>query len=384
MIYLDSASTTKPKKEVIDAVMPYMTEMWFNPSSMYGKAVEVKDAIEEARYNVARFINALSKEIYFTSGSSESNNWCIRGWVDSYNIKNIKPHIVTTRLEHKSIINAIHNRNLNAEIHYVNNDENGLVDYASLKRLLWHYENEPILVSICIANNEIGSLQCVKNIGELVRRHGGVFHVDATQMLPYLPINVDAFGIDMLSGSGHKLGAFKGTGFLYKRNGINIEPLIYGTQESGLRGGTENVLGIIGLGEAVKHINFDNINEMYNKRDYLIKELEDKFGCKLNGHRACRLPNNINITFPQNITGESLLYTLDLSDMYISVGSACNSKEVTASHVLKAIGLSDDEAARTIRITILENTTYEEIDEFIEELDKAIKLIKSGDSHDVD
>lgn len=382
MIYLDNAATTKPRKEVIDAVMPYMTEMWFNPSSMYGKAVEIKDAIEEARYNVARFINAKPEEIYFTSGSSESNNWVIRGWVDSYNINKIKPHIITTRLEHKSIINAIHNRNLNAEIHYVNNDENGLIDYNHLKKMLWLYEGEPMLVSVCIANNEIGTLQCVKNISDLVHKYDGVLHVDATQMLPYLPINVDTFGIDMLSGSGHKLGAFKGIGFLYKNNKINIEPFIYGTQESGLRGGTENVLGIIGLGEAVKHISFNDVNQLYDKRNYLIKELEDKFGCKLNGHRSCRLPNNINVMFPQNVTGESLLYTLDMDEIMISTGSACNSKEIASSHVLRAIGLSDEEAARSIRITISENTTYKDIDKFIEELDKTIKLIESEDGYD--
>lgn len=379
MIYLDSAATTKPRKEVIDAVMPYMTEMWFNPSSMYGKAVEVKSAIEEARCNVAKFISAQPEEIYFTSGASESNNWVIKGWADRHLTENIvvTPHIITTRLEHKSIINAIHNRGLNAEIHYINNDGNGLIDYSHLKKLLWFYEREPILVSICVANNEIGSLQCIKNISDLVHKYNGVLHVDATQMLPYLSINVEALGIDMLSGSGHKLGALKGSGFLYKKNRIKIEPLIYGSQESSLRGGTENVLGIIGLGEAVKHINFENINQMCDKRDYFIKELEDKFGCKLNGHRACRLPNNINVTFPQNITNEALLYTLDMSDIYISSGSACNSKEVVASYVLKAIGLSDEEAAKTIRITISEDTTYEEIDEFINELDKAIKLIES-------
>ena len=388
MIYLDSASTTKPRKEVIDAVMPYMTEMWFNPSSMYGKAVEVKNAIEEARCNVAKFINAQPEEIYFTSGASESNNWVIRGWADKYAIKNITPHIITTRLEHKSIINAIHNRALNAEIHYVNNDEYGLIDYSHLKKLLWYYEGEPILVSINVANNEIGTVQRIDDISELVHRYGGVLHVDATQVIPCMPIITKAsYGIDMLSGSGHKLGGFKGSGFLYKSNEVEIEPLIYGTQESGLRGGTENVIGIIGLGEAVKHIDFGyeykKVGQMNSKRDYFIRELRNKFGCKLNGHEVLRLPNNINVTFPQNITGEALLYTLDMNDIYIGIGSACNSKEVAVSHVLKAIGLSDEEAAKTIRITISEDTTYEEIDKFIYELDKAIKLIESGDSHDV-
>ena len=391
MIYLDSASTTKPRKEVIDAVMPYMTEMWFNPSSMYGKAVEVKDAIEEARGNVACFIGANPEEIYFTSGASESNNWAIRGFIDKYNIQNIKPHIITTRLEHKSIINAIHNRALNAEIHYVNNDENGLIDYRHLKQLLWYCEGKPILVSICMANNEIGTVQDIVSISKAVHKVGGVLHVDATQALPHIPIYVKAFGIDMLSGSGHKLGAFKGSGFLYKKNETEIEPLIYGTQERGSRGGTENVIGIIGLGEAVKHVEFDsrntrlgNYDRMLNVKFYAIEKLESKFGCKINGSEEYGLSNNINVTFPQNITGESLLYTLDMSDICISTGSACNSKSIEPSHVLKAIGLSDEEAARTIRITLSKDTTYEDIDKFIYELESAIKLIESENDHDID
>ena len=385
MIYLDSAATTKPRKEVIDAVMPYMTEMWFNPSSMYGKAVEVKDAIEEARYNVARFINAKPEEIYFTSGASESNNWAIRGFIDKYNIQNIKPHIITTRLEHKSIINAIHNRALNAEIHYVNNDENGLIDYRHLKQLLWYCEGKPILVSICMANNEVGSIQDILSISKAVHKAGGVLHMDATQALPYMPIDAEAFGIDMLSGSGHKLGAFKGTGFLYKKNGIKIEPLIYGTQEQNLRGGTENVVGIIGLGEAVKWCCTDVHSRisLRNKKNYLVDQLKDKFSCKLNGD-INGLVNNINVTFPQNITNEALLYTLDMSDICISSGSACNSREIASSHVLRAIGLSDEQAMKTIRITISESTTYDEINKFIEELDKAIKLIESENGHDID
>ena len=389
MIYLDSAATANYNENtdgLIASKMIYaMKNYWQNPSSLYQSSIEAKKQINEARNNIANFINAKSNEIIFTSGASESNNMALHGWVNSFANSKKKPHIITTRLEHKSILNLIHSKALNAEIHYCNNDENGLVDFDSLKKMLWFCNDEPVLVSIQMANNEIGSINNIESIAELTHKYNGILHVDGTQMLPYLPVNVKDLSVDMMSASGHKFSpVLKGVGFLYKKENVVVEPLIYGSQEFGFRGGTENTYSIIGLGEAVKHINFDNINEMYNKRDYLIKELEDKFGCKLNGHRACRLPNNINITFPQNITGESLLYTLDLSDMYISTGSACNSKEVVASHVLKAIGLSDDEAARTIRITISENTTYEEIDEFIEELDKAIKLIESENSHDID
>lgn len=378
-IYLDNAATTKPKKEVIDAIMPYLTDMWYNPSSLYSLSTNIKKKIEESRETIANFINANNDEIYFTSGASESNNWAIKGW----NECNDDNCIVTSFMEHKSVkdcVNAIWQIKPNIGVIYCDNDKYGMLDLNDLDECLDIAEPNPTLVSICIANNEIGTVQHIKMISDLVHKYDGVLHVDATQAFGHIPIDVKELGIDMLSASGHKIGALKGSGFLYIKNGINIKPLIYGSQENGMRGGTENVIGIIALGEAVKHINFgDNyeyIEDIIDKRNYFICSLESKFGCRLNGHDTYRLPNNINVTFPQNITGEALLYTLDLSDVQVSVGSACNSHSVEPSYVLKAIGLSDDEAMRTVRFTLSEDITYEDIDKVIDEINKTIKIIK--------
>ena len=267
-----------------------------------------------------------------------------------------------------------------ADVYYVDVDKNGLLKTDELAKLLTNVclWGKPLLVSAQLANNEIGSIQRIKNISEMLNQVGGLLHVDAVQGFGQIPIDVDELSVDMLSASGHKLGAPKGTGFLYKRKNVEISPLIYGSQMDGLRGGTENTAGIMGFAKAVElcDISENKVREMQSKRDYFIGCLEYKFGCKLNGRSAERLPNNINVTFPQNITGESLLYVLDMSDIVISVGSACNSKSIAPSYVLKAIGLSDEQAMRTIRITISDDITYEQIDYVIDEIDKAIKLIE--------
>lgn len=379
MIYLDVSSTNKYsdfENIIVDTIINAMKKFWKNPSSLY--ASDVKNIIDICRKQVADFIGAKSDEIYFTSGASESNNWCIRGWVD----KNINScsmvNIITTPIEHKSVLEAVNNPNLGACIRYCSVDEYGHVDYNSLKRLLSFREGEPILVSIGLANNEIGTVQNIDEISELVHKYGGILHVDATQALPHIPIDVNELGIDMMSASGHKISPIlKGIGFLYKRNGIDIQPLIYGAQENGLRGGTENTFGIIGLSKAIEFCDISpkNISEMCKKRNYFIDLLETKFGCKLNGS-GFRLPNNVNVTFPQNITGESLLYTLEMSDIYMSTGSACNSKEIKPSYVLKTIGLSNEQAMKTVRFSLPNDITYEEIDKVINEIDKAIRLIE--------
>lgn len=380
MIYLDSAATAKYSVTddiIINEIVNAMNEYWQNPSSLY--ASKVKEKINKCRTNIAKFINAKSDEIYFTSGASESNNWCIRGWVDknanSYSMVNI----ITTNIEHKSILEAVKNPNLGACIRYCNVDEYGLVDYLHLKKLLSFREGEPILVSIGMANNEIGTLQDIKRISDLVHSYGGVLHIDATQALGHTSINVNELGIDMMSASGHKISpVLKGVGFLYKRNSINIQPLIYGSQENGYRGGTENTFGIIGLSKALELCDVSNkkVREMCAKRDYFIGLLEYKFKCKLNGNQI-RLPNNINVTFPQNISGESLLYTLEASGIQISTGSACNSKEISPSHVLKTIGLTDEESMKTVRFSLPDDITYEEIDYVVNEIDKAIRIIEA-------
>lgn len=381
-IYLDAASTAG-YSEVDDIIVQTMTDAmkryWMNPSSLY--ASHVKEEIEKCRVNIAKFINAEPSEIYFTSGASESNNWAIRGWSECHE----KNFIISTSMEHKSIskcINSIWQVEQNVGSIYCSNDEYGMVDLNDLEDCISIGNigyTSPILVSVCMANNEIGTVQHIKMISDLVHKHDVTLHVDATQAFGHIPIDVKELGIDMMSVSGHKLSpVLKGIGFLYKKDGIEIAPLIYGNQEFGLRGGTENTFGIIGLNKAIEYCDVSNeaVEEMINKADYFINLLESKFGCKLNGHADFRLPNNINVTFPQNITGESLLYMLEMSGIYISAGSACNSSSIEPSHVLMAIGLTNEEAMRTVRFTLPNDIAYEDIDYVISEIDKALKLIE--------
>ena len=379
MIYLDAASTANYGNKdciIFDTIADAMKKYWRNPSSLY--ATDVKDVINICRKQVAGFIKAKPDEIYFTSGASESNNWVIRGWVDEQLNNDNMINIITTPIEHKSILEAVKNPNLSACVRYCDVDNNGVVDCKSLRKLLEFRDGESILVSVGMANNEIGTIQDIKEISKLVHSYNGILHVDATQALPHIPIDVEELEVDMLSASGHKVSpVLKGVGFLYKKNNIKIQPLIYGSQENGLRGGTEYTFGIIGLGKAMElcDVSQEKIDEICNKKDYFVEQLGCKFGCKLNGSQN-RLPNNINVTFPQNITGESLLYTLDMSDIKISTSSACNSKSIEPSHVLKAISLTNDEAMRTVRFTLPDNIAYEEIDYIISEIEKAIKLIE--------
>lgn len=381
MIYLDNAATGEYKYVddiIVDTMMKAMKKYWQNPSSLY--AANVKEEINKCRANIAKFIGAKPDEIIFTSSASESNNAAIRGWVDEIWLNTYKtPNIITTQIEHKSILKLLDEGNLGAVVGYCDVDEFGLVDCKSLENMLIMRKGKPILVSVHMANSEIGVIQDIKRISDLVHKYGGILHVDATQAFGKIPIDVNELSIDMMSASGHKISpVLKGIAYLYKKDCINIQPLIYGAQENGFRGGTENVFGIIGLNKAIEYcdISQEKIDEMCKKREHFIELLENKFDCELNGDSYYRLPNNINVTFPQNITGESLLYMLDLSGYQISVGSACNSHSIQPSYVLKAIGLTNDDAMKTIRITFSDDITYEEIHKIVEEIDKAIKIIE--------
>lgn len=379
MIYLDSASTAKYSNiddVIVNTITTAMQDSWMNPSSLY--AANIKNKINKCRTNIAKFIGAKPEEIYFTSGASESNNWAIRGWFDA-NIFKRYLNIVTTPIEHKSILEVVKSRRFSANVFYCDVNKSGFVNCEHLEEILYKCEFGSVLVSIIMANNEIGTIQNIKKISNIVHKYGDILHVDATQAFGHIPIDVEKLGVDMMSCSGHKISpVLRGIGFLYKRNDVNIQPLIYGAQENGLRGGTENTYGIIGLNKAVEYcdISDNKINERCNKRDYFICLLESKFGCKLNGDGFERLPNNINVTFPQNITSEALLYTLDLSEIKMSAGSACNSKSIEPSYVLKEIGLTDEQAIRTVRFTLSDDITYEEINHVIKEIEKAIKLIE--------
>lgn len=383
LIYLDAAATSKYRNVddiVVDTITTAMRDSWQNPSSLY--AANIKEKINKCRTNIAEFIGAKAEEIYYTSGSSESNSWAIKGWNDALRASFYKSfNIITTTIEHKSILEMLNNDNLDATIHFCDVDEFGVINYDSLEGLLslCSANYEPILVSVCMANNEIGTIQDIKRIADLVHEHSGILHIDATQAFGHIPINVEELGVDMMSCSGHKISpVLRGVGFLYKKNGINIRPIIYGTQESGMRGGTENTYGILGLNKALEYCSASqkNYETLSGKRDYFINYLKFEFNCKLNGHDTDRLPNNINVTFPQNITGEGLLYMLDISGVKIGIGSACNSSSIESSHVLKAIGLNDLDAMRTVRFTLPEDITFKEIDMAVDEIRKAIKLIE--------
>ena len=395
MIYLDNAATTKPEKEVIDAIMPYLTDDWYNPSSLYSKAKAVRSEVDKARNNIARFIGAKPDELYFTSGATESNNWVIRGFIDYCLSYQIKPVVITSTIEHKSITSCVAGmysvHPFLFDSYKVNVDKNGFVDLNHLDLILSSIKKEYsnnylVLVSIQYANSEIGTIQHINDIAHFVHQYKGIFHTDATQALCHIPIHVGFEGIDLLSASAQKCGGLKGTGILYKNKNCHcIKPLIYGSQENGERGGTENVVGIIAMSKAVdccQNIK-TNIGATIKDRNYFVYQLVTKFDCKVNGIIGDylygffdnRLPNNINVTFPQNITGEALIYMLDSAGIMISSGSACNSNTNKPSRVLQAIGLSNEEIERTVRITLPDDITIGEINTVVNEIDKVIKVL---------
>lgn len=376
MAYFDVAATTKPRPEVIETMIPYLTSMWQNPSSLYSSSVTIKNAIEDARQTVAKFINADTDEIIFTSGGSESNCAAIQGFISYCRSIGKTPTIITSTVEHKSILLCVGNEAEN--LYYVDVDSEGFIKIEDLWKILKSIpKDNMIFVSIQFANNEIGTIQHIKEISKMVHSFGGVFHTDAVQAFGHELIDVQELGIDMLSASGHKINAVNGTGILYKNKNIKINPLIYGTQENGLRGGTENVAGIIGFAKAVellqKDIVFNNRSTTF-KRNYLISKLQS-MGCVLNGAYNQRLSNNINVTFPQKIAGEALIYMMDSAGFQISAGSACNSHSQSISHVLDAIGLNEDEALRTVRITLPDDIDMKDLDSIVSEFKKAIKIL---------
>lgn len=388
-LYLDSAATAKPNKEVLEAVMPYLTDNFYNPSSIYSNGVRVRRAIDDARESIAGFINADPDEIFFDSGSSESNCWAIQGYLLAGVMDISTTSIVTTKIEHKSIMECVDamerfgNATYYCDVTYLDVDKDGFVNMEQLESVFKDRE-EPdyydIFVSIQLANNEVGTIQNIKAISDVIHKYGGVLHVDATQAFGQIPIDVKAMGIDMLSASAHKLeGGFKGVGLLYKKKDIEIQPIIYGSQNDRQRGGTENVAGIVGFAKAVELASEEMEDKLALsvKRDYFINELT-RNGCKLNGASVHRLPNNINVMLPEGIGSEELLYMLDLDDIQCSVGSACNSHSKQPSYVLKALGLTDEEAARSVRFTISSDITYEAIDYVVEKIVKIMKIIRNS------
>lgn len=363
MIYLDNAATTKPKREVIDAINKCLVEDWGNPSSLYKFGIRAKDIVDESRRRVAKLISAKPSEIIFTSGACESNSHAICGYLKFHNA-----HLITTNIEHKSIINIAEEYKDRTTI--ISVDKNGFVDIEALENILKELDDISTLVSIQWANNEIGTIQNMEEISTIVHRYNGVLHTDATQIIP--DRKVDVIGIDMMSFSGQKLGATKGIGVLYVKNGIEISPIIYGSQEKSRRGGTENVPYIAGLGEAIKNLYYPTSEN----RDYFVERILSEIdGCYLVGcNYDNRLKNNASICF-KGVESESVLLMLDQRDICVSSGSACNSASLKPSYVLEAIGLPKDDINSVVRFTFGENTK-EEVDIAIETIKKTVNLLR--------
>lgn len=375
-IYLDNAATTKTSKEVVDAMLPYFTEDYGNPSSIYEIGQRSKEAITKAREQIAQVIGAKTEEIYFTAGGSESDNWALKEAFEAYSGKG--NHIITTKIEHHAILHTCeYLEKQGARITYLDVDENGLVDLEELQKAICP---ETILISVMFANNEIGTIEPVKEIGMIAKEHGVLFHTDAVQAFGQVPIDVDEMNIDMLSSSAHKINGPKGIGFLYIRKGVKIRSFVHGgAQERKRRAGTENVPGIVGYGVAAKRA-AESMEERTKKerelRDYLIERvLKEIPYVKLNGDPVKRLPNNMNFSF-RFIEGESLLIMLDMKGIAGSSGSACTSGSLDPSHVLLAIGLPHEIAHGSLRLTLGEDITKEDLDYTLEQIKEIVGRLR--------
>lgn len=377
LIYLDNAATTKTAPEVVEAMLPYFSEYYGNPSSVYEFASVSKQAVSDSRAVIAKALGASENEIYFTAGGSESDNWAMKAAAEAYRTKG--RHIITTKIEHHAILHtAQYLEKEGYEVTYLDVDENGLVKLDQLKAAI---RPDTILISVMFANNEIGTIEPIREIGEIAHEHGILFHTDAVQAFGQIPIQVDEYRIDMLSASGHKLNGPKGIGFLYIRKGVKIRSFIHGgAQERKRRAGTENVPGIVGLGKAVERA-MATMEERTSKerqlRDYLMNRVMKEVPyTRVNGHRTTRLPNNANFSF-QFIEGESLLIMLDMEGICASSGSACTSGSLDPSHVLLAIGLPHEIAHGSLRLTLGEDTTKEDIDDVVEAIKKIVERLRS-------
>lgn len=376
-IYLDNAATTPTRPEVVEAMLPYFTEKFGNPSSIYEFASQNKTVVDKAREVIANSLNAKTEEIYFTAGGTESDNWALIATAEAY--KNKGNHIITSKIEHHAILHTCeYLEQHDCEITYVNVDENGVIKLDELEAAI---RPTTILISVMFANNEIGTIQPVKEIGEIAKKHGVLFHTDAVQAYAHVGIDVNDLNIDMLSASGHKLNGPKGIGFLYIKKGLKLKSFIHGgAQERSRRAGTENVPGVVGLGKAVE-IAMATMNERREKELYLREMLINRIlnevpYVRLNGHRTKRLSNNANFSF-QFIEGESLLIMLDMQNICASSGSACTSGSLDPSHVLLAIGLPHEIAHGSLRLTLNEDITEDEIKYVIEKIKEIVDKLRS-------
>ncbi|RKJ18877.1 cysteine desulfurase NifS [bacterium D16-50] len=372
MIYLDNGATTKTAPEVVEAMLPYFTENFGNPGGIYSLGSAGKKAVNQARRTLAEMIGARPEEIYFTSGGTESDNWAIKAAAEGCAQKG--RHIITTKIEHHAVLHTCMDLEKRGfEVTYLEVDGYGRVEPEALEKAI---RPDTVLISVMAANNEIGTLEPIGEIGRLARERGILFHTDAVQALGQIPMNVEELCVDMLSASAHKLGGPKGVGMLYVRSGLKIPSFLHGgAQERGRRAGTENVPGIVGFGAAAARamrIMKDKTVREIELRDYLIRRIEEEIPyCRLNGHRTDRLPGNVNISF-SFVEGESVLIALDMKGICASSGSACTSGALDPSHVLLAIGLEQSEAQGALRFTLSEENTVEEIDTVVDCLKQSV------------
>lgn len=375
-IYLDNAATTQMYPEVLEAMLPYFTEYYGNPSAIYTFAEEGRRAVDKARRTMAELIHGKPEEIYFTGGGSESDNWALKATAEAYASKG--KHIITSTIEHHAILHTCaYLEKQGYEITYVKVDENGKIKLDELEAAI---RPDTILISVMTANNEIGTIQPVAEIGKIAHEHGVLFHTDAVQAFGHIPLDVEEMHIDMLSASGHKMNGPKGVGVMYIRKGVKILSFIHGgAQERKRRAGTHNVPGIVGMGKAAE-LAKDTMSERSRReielREHLIERvLEEIPYTRLNGDRTDRLPNNVSFCF-RFVEGESLLILLDQAGICGSSGSACTSGSLDPSHVLLAIGLPHEIAHGSLRLTLSEKNTLEEIDYTVEELKKIIERLR--------
>lgn len=376
MIYLDHAATTPMAEQVAASMEPYYANDYANASTIYEFGEKSRKAVEYARSLVAYSLHAQANEIYFTAGGSESDNWALKGTAEAY--KEQGRHIITTQIEHHAVLNTCkYLERQGYEVTYLPVDGQGFVRLRELEEAI---RPDTILISAMFANNEIGTMEPIAQIGRIARRHGVLFHTDAVQAYAQVPIDVNFYHIDLLSASGHKFYGPKGTGFLYIRDGVKTASFIHGGgQEQGKRAGTENVPGIVGIGTAVKiamHTMSERIYRETRMRDWMIHEVSNRIpGAWLNGDRYARLPNNVNFSF-EGIEGETLLLLLDAKDICASAASACSTGSTEPSHVLTAIGREPGLAFGTLRMTLGEATTWEEVRKAVDAVEENVGLLR--------
>lgn len=377
IIYLDNAATTPMDSEVLESMLPFMREQYGNPSAIYSMGSSAKKAVNQAKRRIAAILNAKQEEIFFTAGGTEADNWALKMVMETYRYKG--RHLITTAIEHHAILHTCrYLETQGVEVTYLGVDEDGVIDLEELKQAI---RPDTVLISVMFANNEVGTVEPIREIGEIAKERGILFHTDAVQAFGQVPIDTEEMHIDLLSASGHKINGPKGVGFLYIRSGLELHSMLHGgAQESGRRAGTENVPGIVGMAVAAQKA-ADNMKtkgaaEM-KLQDYLIDKIEREIPyCRLNGHRTKRLPGNVNFSF-RFIQGESLVLMLDRKGICASSGSACTSGELNPSHVLLALGRNEEEAEGALRITLSEKNSMEEMEFVVECLKEAVQKLRS-------